>query len=161
MKKRSLILIASLVAVVLIAAPFVLHAQNRRGGHFGGPGMHQGFGGAAAFLGHLRQLKEELDLSDAQSDQIHAILRDTHRQNAQYREQMHGGYMSVVQTLIANPNDVAAAQARLDQQTEAERALKANLLASASKALNVLTPEQRTKLGTLLAEHSARRRARH
>ena len=62
-----------------------------------------------------------------------------------------------MQTLVKNPNDLAAAQALIDQQTEAERAMKSNMLNAASKALNVLTTDQRAKLSDLIQQHMANR----
>ena len=63
----------------------------------------------------------------------------------------------IMQTLVKNPNDLAAAQALIDQQTEAERAMKSNMLNAASKALNVLTTDQRAKLSDLIQQHMANR----
>ena len=151
MKKR-LILITLILAVVA-AVPFVYAGP---GGH-GMRGMH-GRGGAhgLAFLGHLEHIKSELDLTDAQVDQLKDIAKATHEQNGQYREQIHGTLKQVATVLLTNPNDIAGAQAVLDQQAAAEKALKSNLLVAASKALNVLTPEQRTKVALHLAEHGKR-----
>lgn len=150
MKKR-LILITLIVTAVAVAV-------------YAGPGKHRGFGGhgmghglhGMAFLGHLQHARSELGLSDGQVDQLKAIVKETREQNAPYRDQVHGTLKSVATTLLTNPNDVAGAQAILDQQAAAERALKSNLLGAASKALNVLTPEQRTKLALHLAEHGKR-----
>lgn len=163
MKKRTLVILA--VVAALAAVPFVYagaRAHMGREGH-GGPGMHGmhggfggGFGAGMAFGRHLEHLRSELDLTDQQAAQIREIVASTREENTQYREQLHGVYRNVAQTLIANPSNVAAAQALLDQQAAAERAMKANLLESASKALAVLTPEQRTKLQTLLAGHFER-----
>jgi Spy/CpxP family protein refolding chaperone len=111
-------------------------------------------------MGHIGKLKEELDLSDAQVGQLTTIFAETRAQNEPYREQLHGGFMAVAQKLVANPNDVAGAQALLDERVAAERAMKSNMIAAASKALNVLTPEQRTKLAEHLAERAARRENR-
>lgn len=165
MKTRST-LIAIIIAVgALAAAPLVLAGpggrMHRMGGQgFAGHGMGQGGRGGFGFFGHLGRLQQELDLSDQQVQQIKGIFAGVHEQNAQYRDQLRGGFRDVAQTLLANPNDLAAAQARLDQQAAAERAMKGNLLAATSKALGVLTPEQRTKLGTLLEERAQRRAER-
>ena len=157
MKKR-LILITALVAITALAiVPFV-YAGPGGGRHMRGHGEHAmggGHGFGFGFMGHIGRLKDELDLTDAQVDQIKAIFRDAHEQNAELRSQMHDGFKGVVEKLIANPNDIAGAQALIDQQAAAERTLKTNMLNAASKALNVLTPEQRTKLGEKLAEHAA------
>lgn len=156
MKKRLAILTLALAAIA--AVPLYVHARGGRGdqpGHGFGHGGHGGHG-PLAFFGHLSKLKSELDLTDAQSAQIKAIFKATHEQNKEFHQQLRGGFHQVAATLIANPNDVAAAQALIDQHEAAERAWKASLLSSASKALNVLTPEQRAKLADHLAQRSAR-----
>ena len=150
MKKR-LILITLILAAVA-AVPFVYAGP---GGH-GFRGMHGRGGHGLGFLGHLDHIKSELDLTDAQVTQLKDIVRATREQNGQYREQIHGTLKQVATVLLTNPNDVAGAQAVLDQQAAAEKALKSNLLVAASKALNVLTPEQRTKVALHLAEHGRR-----
>jgi len=151
--KRNAIIIGTLAVLLLAGVPFI-YAQHQHGMHGGMHGMHGGpfadFG-----LGHLARAKEYLDLTDAQVDQLKAIGKELHEQNAPYRTQLHGGLMQVAQTLISNPNDVAAAQAKLDQQNAVEATLKANTLAAAAKALNVLTPDQRAKVGDFLNKRAA------
>lgn len=154
MKKRWILI--TVIAVSLATATFLYagpggHGPRGMRGH--GPG---GPGGPLGFLGHLDRIQEELGLSDQQVTQIKAILKEAHEQNEPYREQLHGEFGEVAKTLLANPNDVAAAQALVEQQSAAERALKSNMVTAASKALNVLTPEQRTKLALHLAERSQR-----
>ena len=148
MKKR----IAILAAVLAIGAFTVLNADPGfgRGGHRGGlAGM--------AFFHHLDRVAEELDLSEQQVEQIKAVFAELHEQNAQYRDQMHGGFKSAAETLLANPNDLAAAQAQLDAQLANEKTLRSNMLAATAKALNVLTAEQRAKLQTMIQERAERR----
>jgi Spy/CpxP family protein refolding chaperone len=156
MKTRNAI-IATILAVGLLAAVPLAY------GGPGGRGMHRGHGdgfGAGMLFGHLRHVQEELDLSDQQVEQIKAIFAEVHEQNAQYREQLHGGLHGAMETLLADPNNLSAAQAALDQQAAAERAMKQNLLAAASKALNVLTPAQRSELAQMIQERSKRRTER-
>jgi Spy/CpxP family protein refolding chaperone len=156
MKKRILIgagLIA--LAAILASVPFAFaqHAMMRRGNADGGAGM--------MFLGHLRHLKSELNLTDEQTSQIKTIFQSLRDQNAAYRDQVHGGVQQVVQVLIKDPNDLAGAQAIVDQQAAAENAMKKNALAAASQALQVLTPDQRTKLGEVVAQHMQQMQGRH
>jgi Spy/CpxP family protein refolding chaperone len=148
MKKRILIA-AGLIALaaILASVPFAFaqHAGMRHQMADGGAGM--------MFLGHLGQLKSELNLSDGQTTQIKAIFQSLRDGNAAYRTQFHGGMQQVAQTLLRDPNDLATAQAIIDQQTAAENAMKKNALAAASKALQVLTPDQRSRLSSLFDEH--------
>jgi len=149
MKTRNLF-ITAVVALTLLATPFLFagpHGRGHRDGSFGPLGM----------LGHA---KEELNLSDQQVDEIKAIFRQVHEQNAESRQQLRGGLKDITAALLQNPNNVAAAQAILDQQTQAERTMKLNVLNATSKALNVLTAEQRTKLGTMIEERMSRRESR-
>jgi len=153
MNKRNVFVIAILAIVTLAGVPFI-YAQHQNGMHGGMRGMHGGpF--AELGLGHLQHAKEYLGLTDAQVDQLKAIGAELHEQNAPFRKQLHGGLMQVAQTLVSDPNNVAAAQALLDQQNAAEQTLKANTLAAASKALNVLTPDQRAKVGEFLNKRAA------
>jgi len=156
MKNRSLIFGTAALLLVLAAVPFA-YAQHRRPhgmAMHGGPGGPGDFG-AVMMLGHLEHAREALGLSDQQVTDIKAIFKSVHEQNAAYRDQLHGNMKSIVETLLANPNDLAAAQALLDKQEAAEHTMKANALAAASKALNVLTPEQRTKLAQHIQERAS------
>lgn len=164
MKRRIPLIAVLFAATALAVTPLVMAGPGGRGagapgfGPGGGPGMH-----GAGILGHLLHAKEELELTDQQVEQIHAIFTALQEQNAPYREQMHDGMKGAVTTLLANPNDIAGAQALLDQQAATERTMKTNMLNATSKALLVLTAEQRAELGTMIqnfAEHHGRRRGR-
>lgn len=160
MKKRIILTALALSIVALAVTPAIVAGPggHSRHGFAGGHGHSAGGGhGGLALLGHLRHLKEELDLTAPQVEQIKEIVASAHEQNAQYSDQLHGGFTGVAQVLLANPNDIARAQALLDQQEVAERAMKSNLLNATAKALGVLNAEQRAKLSSRLAEHSERR----
>ena len=153
MKKRNIIILATILAAgTLVAAPLLLAGPHGRG-H--GPGMH-----AFGVLGHLKHAKEELDLSDQQVAQIKAIFEETRQANATSREQLHGGLRDAAQILLANPNDLAGAQAVLDRQAAAEHALKSSVLNAAAKAFAVLDAGQRAKLRTMIDEHQGHRARR-
>ena len=149
MSRKSIVTLSIAVALVLAAVPFA-YAQQSRARHHGSPAAHM------FFMGRLEHLKTTLDLSDQQVDQIKAIAADLRDQNAQYRQQRRGNMGAVIQTLIKNPNDIAGAQALLDQQETAQKAVRSNMLTAASKALNVLTPDQRAKLGELIDRREGR-----
>lgn len=152
MNKKHLTIAAVIATLVLVAAPFAL-AQRMHGGHrgMGAPGDM-----GVMFLGHLQRAKQALGLSDQQVTDIEGIVKDLHTQNAQFRDSLHGTMKDVATTLINNPNDLAAAQALLDKQEAAEHQMKANALAAASKALNVLTADQRGKLLEFVNQHHER-----
>jgi Spy/CpxP family protein refolding chaperone len=151
MNRRTLIALSFAILLVVLAVPFAVAAPHGRRGPDGGRA------GLLGFLGHAR---EELNLSDQQVDQIKAIFRDLHDQNAPYREELKGGLDTITSTLLQNPSDVAGAQAQLEKQAAAERAMKANVLNATSQALNVLTAEQRARLSTMISERKMRREQR-
>src|SRR6266849_314529 len=152
MKKRVLVTTAVIALVALVAVPLAF--AQRMHMH----GMHaDGEMPGAMMLGHLRHAKEQLGLSDQQTADIKSVFQGLREQNKSYRESMHNTMAQVAKILISNPNDVASAQALLDQQIESERAMRTNALNAAAKALNVLTPDQRTKLSTMVQEHLDRR----
>ena len=152
MKKRSTLIAIVIAVAALATAPLVIAGPHRGARGLGAERGAHAFG----MFGHLQRMKEALDLSDQQVDQIKAIFADAHEQNSQYRDQMHGGRKDIAETLLANPNDIAGAQAVMDQQAAAERMVKTNLLNATSKALNVLTADQRAKLRTMLEERAQR-----
>lgn len=166
MKRRIPLIAVLFAALALVVTPLVMAGQGGRGfgahgagfGPGAGPGMH-----GAGILGHLQHAKEELELTDQQVEQLHVIFTALQEQNAPYREQMHDGMKGAITTLLVNPNDIAAAQALLDQQAATERTMKTNMLNATSKALLVLSAEQRAELATMIqnfAEQHGRRRGR-
>ncbi len=154
MKKRILIVSGVAVLVVLIIVPLAL-AQHGLGMGRGHGCMASGRSGMMMF-GHFGRAKAALNLSDQQAADIKKIFADLRTQNEPYRASMRSGMQSVAQALIANPNDVAAAQALLDKQSEAEHIMKSNALNAAAKALNVLSADQRAKAATFLQQRIAR-----
>ena len=153
MSKRNTVILAVVATLVLAAVPFV-YAQGFHRHQMNADSM-SGMGGMM-FFGRLHRVQAALDLSDAQVDQLKAIAQQVHEQNAPYRQQLRDARLQIAQMLLANPNDTAAAQALIDQQTTAERAVKMNVLAGVSKALNVLTADQRAKASQFIADRAAR-----
>jgi Spy/CpxP family protein refolding chaperone len=153
MKKPILIFSAAAILIVLIAVPFAVAQHVRGAGHRHGC---MGGGGDMMMFGHLQHAKAALGISDQQAADIKKIFTDLRAQNEPYRTSLRGGRQAIAQVLLANPNDVAAAQALIDKQTEAERQLKTNALNAFSKALNVLTPDQRAKATAFLQERMAK-----
>ena len=145
MRKMTLFTTTAIVLVAVVAVPFAF-AQRRHAMH-----GDAGFGGPM-ILGHLTHAKQELGLSDQQVSDIKAVFQTLRQQNEPYRAARRSTMRQVAQTLLNNPNDLAAAQALLDQQTESERTMRANTLAAASKALNLLNADQRTKLSAMVEE---------
>jgi Spy/CpxP family protein refolding chaperone len=153
MKNRSIIFGVAALLVVGLAVPFAYAQHMRARGMAMRPGAD--FAGTM-MLGHLARAQEQLGLSDQQVSDIKAIFKGLHEQNAAYRDQLRGNMKSIADALIADPNNVSAAQAILARQEAAEHAMKVNALNAAAKALNVLTPDQRTKLAQHLQDRAER-----
>jgi Spy/CpxP family protein refolding chaperone len=146
--KKSRIITAVVALLAVAAVPFLYAGP--------GHGFHRGMDGFGP-LARLERAKSELGLSDQQVSEIKAILKSAHEQNAQSRDQLRGGLGGALNALLKDPNDVAGAQAILDQQAQAERSIRSNMLNTVSKALSVLTPEQRDKLGAMVARRQQQR----
>lgn len=148
MKKRNWIIAVVIMLVGLASIPLV--AAGRR--------MHEGMHGDAVegFVGmrHLRYLKNELDLSDQQVDQLKSIAAEVREENAQYRQQMHSSFKEVAGVLINDPSATANAEQILDRNDANREQMRRNILDGVSRALKVLTPEQRAELKTLLEKHT-------
>jgi Spy/CpxP family protein refolding chaperone len=153
MKKRTLIFSAAAILIVVLAVPFAV-AQHLRSGR-----GHACMGGGSSMMmfGHMRGAKAALGLSDQQTADIKKIFTDLRAQNEPYRASLRSGRQAIAQALLTNPNDLTTAQALIDKQTDAERQIKVNALNAASKALNVLTPDQRTKASAFLQQRMAKR----
>lgn len=143
--KKGLLITGIVVLVAALAVPVAFAQHQRHGGH-------DGFGGFGPFA-RMHKLAGQLDLTDAQKSQIHDIAMDVREQSRESRKAMHANMIEAGKVLIANPDDLAAAQAILAKNAEPEATMKANILKGVSQALQILTPDQRTKLATLLEEH--------
>lgn len=103
-------------------------------------------------LERLRQLRGELNLSEAQLAELRKIGKETREANAAYRDSLRDNFAEAGLALLANPDDIASAEAILDRNETAKEELRANVLEGVSDAIKVLSPEQREKLKDVL-EH--------
>lgn len=142
--KKSLMIagIVTLVAV-MAAAPLALAHQRARGEHEMSPLMA---------LEKLRQLGDELDLSDSQLAELRKIRKETREANSAYRASLRENFTEAGLVLLANPDDVAGAEAILDRNEQSKKELRANVLEGVSDAIKVLDAEQRAKLKIVLEQ---------
>ena len=151
MNRRTLTAAAMIVSLT-VAAPLLYAQRHER--------PERGRASVFAPFAHIEELSEQLNLTDEQVEQIRVIFRDLHKLNAPYREELRGGLGTALQTLLQNPNDIAAAQAAVDRQAQAERAIATNTINATAGALKVLSAEPRTELAQLLEERRSMRRER-
>lgn len=147
MKKRTTLIGALLVAVTVLAVPF-LYANA-------GEHLHRHGRGSFGAMEHLGKMSVALNLTEQQTEEIRAIFKEARKQNAPYRSQLREGYREVAGALLRNPNDLTAAQSVIDRQLDAERTMKTNMLQAASRAISVLNAQQRIQLGEIMARHAA------
>ena len=147
--KKPIIITIVIAAIIAIAAPLLFAGVNaeRRASDLGPAG--------GLLLERVHRIAGELDLTDEQVIELRHIGKAVRQQNAAYRAEMRQNFRQAAAVLIANPDDTVRAKQILQQSAASEQELRANILEGVSKALNVLTPEQRTKLGTMLEKRMA------
>jgi Spy/CpxP family protein refolding chaperone len=114
--------------------------------HAGTPPMGRGHGGHGEPMMHLLS---QLDLSDAQKSQVHAILEDEHPKLAPLFEASMKAHHALEQAIHAPSFDESAIRAAAAQAgiAEADLAVEKGRLASRIRA--VLTPEQQKQMEAL------------
>jgi protein CpxP len=146
-KKTTVILIVA-AALTVVAVPLTWAARHDGAAH---QGRH--FGGGR--LARLAELKGELGLTEQQTARLREIALSVRAENAADREQVKSNLHRIAAILVADPDATDEARDILDEQQAIEQRLKANVLEGVSEALEVLTPEQRAKLGERLARHQS------
>ena len=137
---------ASVFVVALAGGAFSAHAQGHHGPGWGGPeaGGMMMFGGSPR---HLDRMLDGLDATDAQRAQIKQIAAAAAVDLKVRRDADRGLREKGLQLFTASNVDAAAAESlRQQMSTQHDQASKRTLQAMLEVA-NVLTPEQRAKLG--------------
>jgi Spy/CpxP family protein refolding chaperone len=140
MKKTWIVVGAVTLAAAMAAAPLAWARQQAK----------QREMSPLMALEKLRQLREELNLSDAQMAELRKIGRETRETNAAYRASLRDNFSAAGLALLANPDDITGAEAILDRNEAAKKELRDNVLEGVSDAIKVLDPEQREKLKVVL-----------
>ncbi len=129
--------------------------HHRMGGHMGGPGMM--FGGSPERMGRMiDHMLDGLNASDAQRSQIKQIVAqagiDLKAQAAAGRGLRQRG----MQVLTAPTVDAAAAEQVRQQMLQQHDQLSRRMTQAMVAVANVLTPEQRAKIGDRLKDRQGR-----
>lgn len=119
------------------------------GGFPGGPRP----GGPLPFLG-------ELDLTDAQKDQIKSIVERSREESKPIVEELRKLQPRKQALVFTGTFDQAATLALVDQEVALQKALTLNQMATQHAVYNVLTAEQKTELAELIAKRRAEGPAR-
>ena len=106
---------------------------------------HRGRHGPLGFLAH------ELNLSDAQRDQIQAIFKASWDESASWRTQLDGLRQQVHDSVVANGFNEPQVRALVEANSPVMVAMTVHGIATLAKVRAVLTPEQQQRLDELRA----------
>jgi periplasmic protein CpxP/Spy len=146
----------ALAALALILVAGTVLAQPGHGRH-GGPGHHGFDRGPGTGMFHVF---EELELTDAQKEQIHELLEAQHENGEAARDAARTARATLHEAIHADVLDEAAIRAAAADVAalEADQAVaRATVFQSIRQ---VLTAEQLAKLAEIKAKHAERREER-
>lgn len=136
----------AMLAALLCGSAIVSYAQGPEG-HPGG--MMMGGPGHA----HMGMMMHELNLTDAQKQQVHTMMEAVHSKILPIEQQMAQNRIAMLQATTGGTFDQAKVQALAAQQAQLQAQMTVQHEALASQVYNqVLTPEQRTKADQLRAD---------
>lgn len=137
--------LAIAVAVTMLGGAIAFAAPHDGGKGWGGHGKRGAFG---------ERLAQQLNLTDAQKDQIKAIKKESHEQNAAFFQQARATMKELFAARKAG--DTAKADS-LKPTVQSQRAQMQQIRAAEeAKITTVLTPEQNAKWQQLKADRAAR-----
>lgn len=142
--KKSIVIGICLGLMLLLAGGSALHAQ--RGG-FRGPFGFGPEGHAGMIRDHLIQ---QLDLDQAQKQELDAIVQDLLSKRKDFHEMRKSGREEVVEILKADTVDNARIGRLIAQHRERVGELLSAVGSRLTDFVNLLTPEQRQRLATMI-----------
>jgi Spy/CpxP family protein refolding chaperone len=137
---------AAVVLVIAVMAAVGV-SQTVRHAHIRGNGM---FGPMLGAYVH------QLDLSDAQRAQVKAIMTKERPTLQPLMLQMAQGHSQLRDLVMSGNFDEGKARELASQQTQAMTELAVQHARIASEMVQVLTPDQKTKLNALVTQHEQR-----
>lgn len=103
------------------------------------------------FYGTIKRLKDELGLSDRQSERLDGMLFDFQVAGAKKKMEVYVLGLELRRDLKSSPPDFVQGRKRLEAMYEVIRVMSLTAYDAVAKAYEVLTPEQRKKLGKILS----------
>jgi Spy/CpxP family protein refolding chaperone len=136
------------------AAAFEMAMGEAGMGEMGPMGMHGMHGhGHAMMQAHLEKMLTALDATPEQKEKIKTILHHGFEQIGPVHQKMAAGHKQLHDLLTAPTIDRGALeQLRASEMADFDQASK-GLVQTLADAAEVLTPAQRAKLATMMAEH--------
>ena len=139
--------IAAIVLALTVVAGIAV-SQTVRRAHMRGDGM---FGGP--MLGYY---VHKLDLTDAQQAQVKAIMAKEKPALQPLMQQVAQGHSQLRDLVMSGTFDEAKARELASQQTQTMTELTVQHARIASEMVQILTPDQKTKLTALINQHEQR-----
>jgi Spy/CpxP family protein refolding chaperone len=146
MKARTIIL--TVTAAALVAAPAILVAQHGPGG--GPAGFRDGGPTGHGMLRMLPRLADKLELTQAQRDQIHAIIEDGKPELEALRDQSAAAREQFHETTDFGNFDETAYRSFFESQAQLHVEMQLIGAQMVSHVFVLLTPEQRQELLDLI-----------
>ncbi|MGD9834250.1 MAG: Spy/CpxP family protein refolding chaperone [Piscinibacter sp.] len=143
--------------VVAVAATFALSAWAMPGGH-----GHRGMDGSGMMMGGrgVDRMLDGLNASDAQRTQIRQIFKGARDDMKAQREQRRALHERGLQIFSAPNVDAAAAESLRQQMLQLHDQASKRRMQAMLDASQVLTPEQRAKLGERMKQRGEMMRER-
>jgi periplasmic protein CpxP/Spy len=139
------------VTAILVVLAAIGVSQTVRHAHMRRAGMFDGMGGP--MLGYYAH---KLELTDAQRTQVKGIMAKEKPTFQPLMLQMAQSHQQMQQLLMSSGFDEAKVRELATQQTQAMTELMVQRARVESEMLQVLTPDQKTKLTALAAAHQQR-----
>ncbi|MGA9812360.1 MAG: Spy/CpxP family protein refolding chaperone [Terriglobales bacterium] len=139
-KTLAVVLVLTVVAAIAVGQGMKRHMRGN--GMFGGPML--------GFYIH------KLDLTDAQQAQVKAIMAREKPTIQPLMLQMAQGHAQLREQVMSGNFDEAKVRDLASQQSQAMTELIVQYARTGSEMVQVLTPEQKTKLAALISEHEQR-----
>jgi protein CpxP len=159
-KRLTLGLGAALVALSALAGAYV-HAQDQntnqsprpfRSGRFagqGGPGGGGRFGGPGGPMGMLPRLGRELDLTDAQKDQLKAIAQSHQDDWKALADRARTAHTALNQAVTGDTVDEGLIRQKSADVAQVEADMAVARARARAEVLQILTADQKAKLNEL------------
>jgi periplasmic protein CpxP/Spy len=146
MKMNRVKWIAAALALTLVAAVAV--CETVQAGHF-----HRRAGFDSPMV---RMFARQLNLTDAQRTQMHQILAKEKPTMQPLMQQMAQSRLQIAQLELNGAFDESQVRPLASQQAQAMQDFIVQRARVESELIQVLTPDQKTKLGQLLTQHQER-----
>jgi periplasmic protein CpxP/Spy len=164
-RKVALSLGAGLVALTAVAGAFA-HAQDQNtsqaaapfsGRGPGGPGGRGRFGGPGGPMGMLPMLGRQIDLTDAQKDQIKAIA-DSHNDDwTALATRARAAHQALNAAVMADTIDEALIRQKSAEVAAVDADVAVARAHAKAEVFQILTADQKTKLKALQTEMRSRK----